>query len=227
MSGKNLEGKPGTKAELKLSNKPPARIKICGLSRPCDIDYVNEAKPDFAGFVINYPKSRRSVTPKQAAALRKRLRAEIVSVGVFVNEEIDAVAGLLNDGIIEIAQLHGQEDEAYIAKLRALTDKKIIQAFTVSSKEDVKRALKSSADYILLDNGRGTGAAFDWRLVKEIKRPWFLAGGLTPENIGAAFEKLHPWAADLSSGVETDGYKDREKILAVCKAMRRSERQRY
>lgn len=196
------------------------KIKICGLSRPQDIDYVNEWKPDFIGFVINFPKSRRNVAPAQAAKLRERLADGILPVGVFVDEDERTVAELLNSGVIALAQLHGREDEAYIKNLRALTDGKLIQAFRVECREDVRRAQKSSADYILLDNGTGTGRQFDWNLVERVERPWFLAGGLTPENLTEAAQKMRPWAADLSSGVETDGRKDPKKIEAAVRAAR-------
>lgn len=184
------------------------------------MDYVNEARPDFIGFVINFPKSRRSVTPAQAQKLRERLDAGIVPVGVFVNEDVKTVAELLNSGVIDMAQLHGQEDEAYIRELRRLSEKKVSQAFTVRDARDLAGAAASSADYILLDNGTGTGKAFDWSLIRDIRRPWFLAGGLTPENLADACARLEPWAVDLSSGVETDGHKDREKILAAVAAVR-------
>lgn len=196
------------------------KIKICGLYRPCDVGFVNEARPDFAGFVINFPKSHRSVTPGQAAALRERLEDGILPVGVFVNESAELVAELLNAGVISLAQLHGQEDEAYIKKLRSLTDKGLVQAFKVREAADITRAIRSSADYILLDNGTGTGQAFDWDLVRNVARPWFLAGGLTPENISEAARRMRPWAVDISSGVETERLKDREKILAAVHAVR-------
>ena len=115
--------------------------------------------------------------------------------------------------MIRLAQLHGQEDEAYIRRLRGLTDGPLIQAFSIRRKEDLDRAMQSSADYILLDHGRGgTGSAFDWGLVEAVERPWFLAGGLDCGNLAAAIGRLHPWAVDLSSGVERDGWKDREKM---------------
>lgn len=196
------------------------KIKICGLSRACDITYVNEAQPDFAGFVVNYPKSRRSVTPLQLSRLRENLAETVLPVGVFVNEKPELVAQLLNEGIISMAQLHGSEDETYIRRLRTLTDRELIQAFTIRSEADAKQAMRSAADYILLDNGKGTGKRFDWRLVRETSRPWILAGGLTPDNMRHAAETLHPWALDLSSGVETDGCKDRDKILAAVAGIR-------
>lgn len=205
---------------MEQSNRGGTKIKICGLSRPCDIDYVNEARPDFAGFVINFPRSHRNVTPQQAAKLREQLDAEIVPVGVFVDEQPELVARFLNDGTIALAQLHGKEDEAYIRRLRGLTDGKLAQAFQVTKAEDVSRAQASSADYILLDNGQGTGRSFDWRLLDGIARPWFLAGGLRPDNLTEAIRQVRPWAVDLSSGVESDRCKDREKILAAVRAAR-------
>ena len=198
-----------------------SKIKICGLSRLCDIDYVNEAKPDYAGFVIDFPKSRRNVTVKQLTELRQRLDERITSVGVFVNEEVEIAADLLNRNLISVAQLHGSEDETYIKKLRSLSGQsKITKAFTVRRKEDILTALQSSADYILLDNGTGTGASFDWTLLGSIDRPWFLAGGLHPGNIRDAIAAFHPYAVDLSSGVETDGKKDRQKILDAVQCCR-------
>lgn len=198
------------------------RIKICGLSRPCDIDYVNASKPDYIGFV--FAKSKRQVSPKQAAELKRRLDPDICAVGVFVNEEPERIAALVRDGVIDWVQLHGQEDEAYIDRLRKLLARAgnacpIIKAFSIRTPEDVKNACKSSADYILLDQGAGgTGKPFDWRMIGEIGRPFFLAGGLGPENIASAL-RTGAFALDVSSGVETDGFKDAEKIeLCVRKA---------
>ena len=198
-----------------------SKIKICGLSRPCDIDYVNEAKPDFCGFIIGVPKSRRNVTSETVRALVKNLSPEIAPVGVFVNAPIEDIAALAGDGTIQYVQLHGQEDEDYITRLRKAVTVPIIQAFKVSGPEDARRAERSSADYILLDNGAGgTGKTFDWANLAGITRPYILAGGLGPENLGQAVEQLRPWGTDLSSGVETDGVKDREKILAAVQAVR-------
>ena len=197
------------------------KIKICGLSRPCDIDYVNEAKPDFCGFIIGVPKSRRNVTAEQVRLLRKSLRPGIQAVGVFVDAPLDLIAGLVRDGALDLVQLHGQEDEAYIAALRGRISVPIIKAFSVRTREDVDRAEQSAADHILLDHGAGgTGKTFDWSLLTGVARPYILAGGLTPENLPEAIKGLRPWAVDLSSGVETDGKKDRSKILAAVRAVR-------
>lgn len=197
------------------------RIKLCGLSRPCDIEYVNEAKPDFCGFIIGVPKSRRNVTPDTVRQLTRLLSPEVKPVGVFVNAPIAEIAALVQDGTLAYVQLHGQEDEAYIAALREKISVSIIQAFQVASPEDVKRAEASTADYILLDNGSGgTGKTFDWNHLKGITRPFILAGGLAPDNLAQAVSQLSPWGVDLSSGVETDGVKDREKVLAAVQAVR-------
>ncbi|MDD6276377.1 MAG: phosphoribosylanthranilate isomerase [Clostridia bacterium] len=187
------------------------KIKFCGLTRPCDIEAVNELKPEYIGFVF-YEKSKRNVTAELAGELKKLLIDEISAVGVFVDSPIEYVASLLNNGIIDIAQLHGSEDEGYIKKLRSFTDKPIIKAFKIKDKTDITEAEKSSADYVLLDSGCGTGSAFDWNLIKDIKRPYFLAGGLNLENIENAVSILAPFAVDVSSGIETNGLKDKNKM---------------
>lgn len=197
------------------------KIKICGLSRRCDIGFVNRCGPDYAGFVVNVPKSRRSVTPEEARVLSALLSPEVMPVGVFVNERAEVVASMLNDGIIFAAQLHGSEDEDYIGDLRRRTGGILIQAFSVASPSDMERAAVSPADYVLLDSGGGTGRTFDWRLIKGFKRPYFLAGGLGADNLPAALAELRPFAVDMSSGVETGGVKDPAKIGAAVAAVRR------
>lgn len=196
------------------------RIKLCGLSRPCDIEAANALKPEYIGFVFA-PKSRRCVSPETAEALRKMLDPAIRAVGVFVREDPERIAGLLDRGIIDLAQLHGNEDEEYIARLRALTGKPLIRAFRVDSPADLADARESTADFILLDNGAGgTGESFDWSLLQGFGRPYFLAGGLNPENAAAAVETLRPFAVDVSSGIETDGVKDGKKMKAFVDAVR-------
>lgn len=188
------------------------RIKLCGLSRPEDIDAANSLRPEYIGFIFAQ-KSKRYVDAERAAALKARLSPDIRAVGVFVREAPENVAALLNRGIIDLAQLHGGEDDAYIARLRALTDRPLIHAFRVDAAEDVGRAQRSPADYILLDSGTGgTGTAFDWSLLKTIHRPWFLAGGLDADNVRQAVKAFRPWGVDVSSGIETDGLKDPEKM---------------
>lgn len=198
------------------------RIKLCGMSRPQDILAVNALKPEYIGFVF-FAKSSRYVSPAQAMALKAMLDPAIRAVGVFVDAPVPLVAKLLQDGVIDLAQLHGHEDEAYIARLRSLTDKPIIQAFRVKERADLDRAVRSSADHILLDSGAGSGETFDWSLVKDVPRPFFLAGGLHPDNVAAAIAQAAPWAVDVSSGIETDKLKDPDKMQAFVQHVRRAE----
>lgn len=197
------------------------KIKICGLKRPEDIQAVNAVKSDFCGFVIEVTKSSRCVTREQVRELVRGLHKDIIPVGVFVNAPPELPAQLLNEGTLGIAQLHGNEDEAYIRILREMTDKPLIQAFSIRSTQDVRRACKSTADYILLDQGSGgTGKTFDWSLIPQISRPFFLAGGLGPDNLERAIRQVHPWAVDLSSSLETQGYKDPEKIRRAVESVK-------
>ena len=196
------------------------RIKLCGLTRPCDIEAANALLPEYIGFVFA-EKSRRRVTDQEAKALRAGLDPAVQAVGVFVREQPERVAALLNEGVIDLAQLHGGEDESYLERLRELTDRPLIQAFRVETEEDLRRAEASTADYILLDHGAGgTGEAFDWSLLRGFERPYFLAGGLGPENAAEAVKALHPFAVDVSSGIETDGVKDRRKMREFVEAVR-------
>ena len=195
------------------------RIKMCGLRRPEDIEAVNRLAPEYIGFVF-VPASRRYVSPEEAAALRQALRPGIRTVCVFVNEEPETVSRLLQEGIIDIAQLHGDEDRDYITRLKALTGKPVIRAFRVKGEADLRAAEVSTADMILLDAGAGDGKTFDWSLLASVFRPYFLAGGLTPENAAEAVERFRPFAVDVSSGIETDGFKDFEKMRAFVRAVR-------
>ena len=195
------------------------KIKFCGLTGDCDIDAANELRPEYIGFVFA-PKSKRYVAPERAAELKRQLAAGIKAVGVFVNDDLYHVAELLNRGIIDIAQLHGSEDEEYIGHLRQLTGKPIIRAFRIKTAEDITAAERCTADHVLLDSGAGTGEVFDWKLIKNMKRPYFLAGGLSPDNVENAVEQLSPYAVDVSSGIETDGVKDKAKMAAFAAAVR-------
>ena len=197
------------------------KIKLCGMSRECDIDYANEARPDYIGFVIDYPKSRRSVTRERAAELKARLSPEIKAVGVFVNYPEAACADMAECGIIDVIQLHGSEDAAYITRLKALTRAPIIKAVRVTRRADVEAALSLGADCLLLDSGTGSGLAFDHSLIPQgLPVPFFLAGGLNPDNLAAAALAVRPFAVDMSSGVESGGYKDREKMISAVNAAR-------
>lgn len=194
-------------------------IKLCGLKRPQDIEYVNELVPEYIGFVFA-KGSRRYVSPKEAAGLRKNLNTGIIPVGVFADENKEIVADLVNGHIIDIVQLHGNEDDEYISSLRNISDCKIIKALRIMGRDDIIAANKSTADYVLLDSGGGSGEAFDWSLIQEIQRPYFLAGGLNPSNVERAITELQPFAVDASSSLETDGFKDKDKMAAFVNAVR-------
>ncbi len=199
------------------------KIKICGLKRPEDIVTVNRLMPDYIGFVF-WEKSKRNVTPEIAAALKNDLDPRIIAVGVFVDAPVKEVSDLLNRGIIDIAQLHGHEDEEYIRSLRELTEKPLIRAFQIRSEEQAETTLeeakRSTADYVLIDSGMGSGKAFNWELLKDFPRKYFLAGGLDAENVRDALEMTGASAVDVSSNVETDGRKDPEKIEEFITAVR-------
>ena len=193
-----------------------AKIKICGLKRLEDIEIVNKYKPDYIGFV--FADSKRKVTKDLACKMKKNLDSSIKSVGVFVDEDIDVIIKLYDEGIIDIAQLHGLENEEYIKKLKQKSNYQleIINAIEMSDEKDLLGYENSLADYLLLDSGKGSGKTFDWRLIrKDLKKEFFLAGGLNSKNISKAIEEFNPYAVDLSSSVETDGYKDELKIKEV------------
>lgn len=198
------------------------RIKFCGIRREEDVGYVNLVRPDYAGFVLA-PGFRRTVSVQEAGRLSSLLDEGIVPVGVFVDEPLENVARLLEDGTISIAQLHGMEDEEYLSRLRDLTSGTLMKCFRVSSRGDVEAASCCSADLVMLDSGTGTGKAFDWSLAEGLGRDFFLAGGLDPSNVGEAIKRMHPTAVDTSSGIETDGFKDYEKMEAFVKAVRSAD----
>lgn len=188
------------------------KIKMCGLSRIEDIEAVNIIKPDCIGFVFA-KKSKRYVSPDTAEKLKSLLDPEIKAVGVFVNEDAGIILNLIDNNIIDIVQLHGSEDEAYIQNLKSRINISIPvwQAFRIRSSDDLDKARVSSADEILLDAGvPGSGTCFDWNLLKNFDREYILAGGLNPENITEAITTLHPCGVDVSSGIEQDGKKSPE-----------------
>ena len=196
------------------------KVKICGLSRMLDIETVNEYKPDYIGFVFA-KNSRRRITPRQALELRKRLSPNIIPVGVFVDEPVENILALAHDGTIDFVQLHGSENEEYIKKLKTFTDKLIIKAVAVRDKGDIQKWVETAADYLLLDHKNGgSGEVFDWDIIGQTDKPYFLAGGLSPENITKAINTTTPFAVDVSSGVETDGLKDPLKIKEFIRRVR-------
>ena len=162
--------------------------------------------------------------PEKAKELKGLLNTQIKAVGVFMDEKVETVAKLLNDGIIDIAQLHGNENDEYIKKLRGLSEKPIIKAFRVVAKKDIADIEICCADYVLLDSGTGSGKTFDWELIRSVKRPYFLAGGLGLDNVESAIKLLHPFALDVSSGIESNGIKDKDKMTAFAHAVRKENK---
>ena len=200
------------------------KVKICGLSREEDIRIVNRILPDFIGFV--FAPSRRQVDILTAVTLKKKLDPRIEVVGVFVNEDIESIAQIYRNKIIDLAQLHGDEDDAYIAKLKAKCGGgcPVIKAVSVGS---VLPLLPDGADYLLFDTlseqRGGTGQTFDWSLLTNYAGlPYFLAGGLDVFNATEAIKKLSPYCVDVSSGVETDGIKNEKKIDDFVRLVRRT-----
>ncbi|CBH22111.1 N-(5'-phosphoribosyl)anthranilate isomerase (PRAI) [Acetoanaerobium sticklandii] len=197
------------------------KIKICGLKHNEDIEYVNSVDIDYVGFVF-VEKSSRFITAIKAKELKNKLSPTIKAVGVFVDKPIEYIVELANNNIIDMIQLHGNENEKYILDLKKITDKSIIKAFQVNSSEDLIKAEKSSADYILLDGGSGgSGICIDWSIIYELDRPFFLAGGLNADNVARAVSIVNPYAVDVSSGVEVDSKKDLDEIKKFVIAARR------
>lgn len=192
------------------------KIKICGLRRLEDIEIVNKYKPDYIGFV--FADSKRKVSPEQASKMKDYLSSDIISVGVFVNADCEEILKLYNDGIIDMAQLHGDENEEYINYLKEKTNNelKIIKAIEMSHDNDLFNYDDSQADFLLLDSGKGSGKTFDWSLIrKDLKKEFFLAGGINSENVVQAIDEFSPYAIDLSSSLEVDGYKDEKKVKEI------------
>lgn len=194
------------------------KIKFCGLRRPEDVDYANIILPDFIGFILS-PRFHRFVPRKTLAELSGRADRRIVRVGVFVDNPVGEVLEILGSGAIDMAQLHGNEDGEFIERVKRESGKPVIKAFKITSKEDVGRAKASPADFVLLDAGTGAGERFDWSLIENVGREFFLAGGITPENAREAAAHK-PYAVDVSSGIERDGFKDFGKMKALAEAVR-------
>lgn len=212
------------------------KIKLCGMMKPCDIEYANRVKPDFVGFI--FANTRRKISAAQAKQFREALDAEIPAVGVFVNEDISVITSLVQNGCIDLIQLHGEEDADYIRRLREVCDVPVIKAVKVQTVEQIRQAAALPVDYLLLDTYRkgvlgGTGEAFDWELLREAKaaagdtaegelfvKPYFLAGGLHAGNLREA-AALGSYGLDVSSGIETDGSKDFTKMVEVMELVRK------
>jgi phosphoribosylanthranilate isomerase len=196
-----------------------AKIKICGLFREEDIGFVNESLPDYIGFV--FAPSHRQVSESRACFLRQRLASGITPVGVFVNAAPDAILRLCRDGVIAAVQLHGGEDESYIGRLKARCSLPVIKAIRCGGAA-ARAGIGTCADYFLFDSGKGgTGVAFNWSRIPPVAdgTPWFLAGGITVNTIADALSR-GPYCVDVSSGAETDGIKDKDKIRELVHRVR-------
>ncbi|MCD7739840.1 MAG: phosphoribosylanthranilate isomerase [Candidatus Gastranaerophilales bacterium] len=199
------------------------KIKFCGLQTIEDIYYINEAMPDFAGFIFA-EKSKRKISYNQAFKMKKALNNHIKAAGVFVNEKIENIILAINMGIIDLIQLHGDENNDYIKELKSKIDFPVIKA--IKSDSDIIRNINSTiADYILIDSYNsnsfgGTGISFDWRIIPKTNKKIFLAGGLNSENIIQAVKEVNPYCVDINSGVETNGKKDRNKIIEIIKIIK-------
>ena len=201
------------------------KIKLCGIQRYEDIDVVNELLPDYIGFVFA-KKSKRFISYDMAKSLKKRLDKRVKTVGVFVNESIENIIYLVRNDIIDLIQLHGDEDSEYISKLKNDVNTPVIKAFRIKSKSDINNLYKEGSDFILLDAGAGDGKTLDESILKDFKDDYFLAGGLSPDNIYEKITALHPFGVDVSSGIETGGKKDADKMRKFVKLVREVENER-
>lgn len=200
------------------------KIKLCGIKCEEDIKVVNEVLPDFIGFVFA-GKSKRYISFDKAKKLKNQLDDRIKAVGVFVNDDIENIAYLVKNKIIDIVQLHGNEDESYINTLKTKINVPIVYAYQIKSKADIK-SINKNTDFILLDAGAGCGETFDEALIEGFNNEYFLAGGLSVDNIKEKIMKLHPYGVDVSSGIETEGKKDAAKIRKFVSLVREVDNDR-
>ena len=215
------------------------KVKMCGISKVETIPAVVEAKPDYMGLV--FASSKRQVTVDQAKTLVEELHKqytkrynngaeqsnndEIKTVGVFVNETLENLVTIATDANLDVVQLHGDEDEAFIQSLKERTSVEVWKAVQIRSAADAEAWIDSSADMLLFDayhkdERGGTGEVFDWSCLDEFERPFMLAGGIDSTNVARAIRTVRPYGIDISSGIETDGVKDDEKIKACTNIVR-------
>jgi phosphoribosylanthranilate isomerase len=199
------------------------KIKICGLSRDQDIEIVNELLPDYIGFV--FAESKRQISDETAAKRKARLHSTIQVAGVFVNEDRKRIIKLCEQNVIDIVQLHGDEDEEYIIELKKSIFNPIIKAVRMKGRESPLEADTMKCDYILLDTYKqaqygGSGERFDWSMIPSLTKPIFLAGGIHVGNVLEAIKQVSPYCIDVSSAVETQGVKDGGKIKEIIAMVR-------
>lgn len=202
-------------------------LKVCGLYQAEDMEIANSTKPDYVGFVLFVEKSHRNITPSQLKTFSPMLNSSIKKVGVFVNPTCQQLLEVAE--YLDVIQLHGAETVEDLEEFQALLRKEFPEkkhqfwkAFTVKSKEDVEKAFDFPTSKVLLDYGKGEGKSFDWNLLKNITKPYILAGGITPDNVGDAVKQFQPYMIDVSSGVETEKVKDIEKIKKLQKEIERN-----
>lgn len=195
------------------------KVKFCGMRRKEDIEFANKTKPDYIGFILS-PGFRRSITLEQARELRQFLTVDIPVVGVFVDAPMEHMITAVEEGVIDMIQLHGEETEEDIVYLKAVTGVPIIKAVKAENRYSVEAWLDSDVDFLLFDSGTGTGKTFDWRILYGIERDFFLAGGLGPDNITEAIQNTTAYCMDTSSGIETDGVKDLDKMKEMIRKVR-------
>lgn len=199
------------------------KIKLCGMTRPEDVEAANRCRPDFIGFV--FASSRRQVTPEQAAWLRTRLAPGIRAAGVFVNAPLEQIEELWKEKVIDLVQLHGDEDNNFLKKLKERVQAPVIRAVRVQTAEQVVQAEQTACDALLLDAAAagqygGSGRRFDLSLIPPLQKPFFVAGGLDESNVIQVIKRCRPWGVDVSSGIETDGKKDPEKMARLVRLVR-------
>ncbi|HHW57626.1 MAG TPA: phosphoribosylanthranilate isomerase [Clostridia bacterium] len=199
-----------------------AKIKICGLRRKEDIEYANELKPDYVGFVFS--KSKRQVNLEQALYLISLLDKNIKTVGVFVNEPVEEVLKIAKTLNLDVLQFHGEETQEYIDNFKNFT---VWKAIRIKDREDLRKTKEFDVNALLFDtfskgNYGGTGETFNWDVLKVFKLslPIILAGGLNENNVEEAIKVVNPYAVDVSSGVETEGYKDFNKMKSFIEKVR-------
>jgi len=215
------------------------KVKMCGISKVETIPAVVEAKPDYMGLV--FAPSKRQVTVDQAKILVEELHRgyakkygsdtehdkndTIKTVGVFVNETVDNLITIANEANLDAVQLHGDEDETFIQSLKERTNVEVWKAIQIRTAADTEKWIDSSADMLLFDayhkdERGGTGEVFDWSSLDAFERPFMLAGGIDSTNVARAIRTVRPYGIDISSGIETNGVKDDEKITAFIKIVK-------
>ena len=199
-------------------------VKMCGITREADVGVLNTLHPDFTGFVF-WEKSKRFISKGDALRLSEMLDPKIEPVGVFLNPSIEKVIDIAGSGCIKMIQLHGDESESFVREVQNKSGLPVIRAFKISTKDDLDTAVSTDADLLMLDGGAGEGRSFDWSILDDVNRTYLLAGGLTPENVEQAISKAHPYGVDVSTGIETDGLKDPDKMRRFMTAVKTTDDQ--